>query len=184
MTTLEVLTVRASTAMNRLAELQRRAEKSGTAKSSVVAAALNELTAALEDLHHATTHMRTLAADLAAARQALDQARAEHVEFVNVIPLPCVWTDTEGVIDAANEAAAALLNVSVRRLVQRTLSLYITDRPEFIAAVAALRERRCETVEFAVQIRPRERRTRAARVIGNRVSGDSRLCWILHQLPE
>ena len=184
MTTLDSLTLRANAAMMRLADLQRRAEKSPPAHSALTNAALKELAAALADLDAATTQMRALAADLKQAREGLEKARAEHVEFVNVIPLPCVWTDPAGVIEAANEAAADLLNVSVRRLSDRTLSLYITDRTEFTAAVSTLREGRSDTVEFAAVIRPRERRTRTARIIGSRVKGDVRLCWILHQIPE
>lgn len=184
MNTVDSLTVRTHAALGRLVDLQRRAEKTPPAKSAVLTSALHELSEALTELKNATVQMRTLSEDLRTAREELQKARAEEEEFINLVPLACVWTDTEGAIETANEAAAGLLNVAARRLGGKGLSLFVTDRAEFFKAISALRDRRSEAVEVIVQVRPRERRTRAVRIMGRRVAAGTRLCWILQTVGE
>ena len=141
--------------------------------------ALKELSAAIEELQVANEQLSQHANELAASRHDAVELTARHEEFIDVLPLPCIWTDEHGAVDQANEATAALLNVAARRLAGKPLSLFVADRPSFFDALSVLRSDRSQTVDLAVQIRPRERRPRQMRLTGHRLRHDRRLCWIL-----
>lgn len=178
MNTIESLNLRTTAARSRLTELERRLEKS-TVAGPVVKPALKELSAAIEELQVANEQLSQHANELAASRHDAVGLNARHEEFIDVVPLPCIWTDEQGAVDQANEATAALLNVAARRLVGKPLSLFVSDRSVFFDALSTLRSGRSLTVDIAVQMRPRERRPRHMRLTGHRLRHDSRLCWIL-----
>ena len=178
MNTIESLNIRTTAARARLTELERRIEKS-TAPGPVVKPALKELSDAIEELQVANEQLSQHVNELAASRHDAVELTARHEEFIDVLPLPCIWTDEHGAVDQANEATAALLNVAARRLTGKPLSLFMADRPSFFDALNALRSDRSQTVDLAVQIRPRERRPRQMRLAGHRLRHDRRLCWIL-----
>jgi PAS domain-containing protein len=178
MNTIESLNIRTTAARSRLTELERRLEKS-TAQGPVVKPALKELSAAIEELQVANEQLLQHANELAVSRHDFGAMAARHDEFIDLLPLPCIWTDEHGAVDQANEATAALLNVAARRLGGKPLSLFVADRPAFFDALSVLRSDRSQIVELGVQVRPRERRPRQMRLTGHRLRYDRRLCWIL-----
>ena len=178
MNTIESLSIRTTAARSRLTELERRLEKS-SASGSVVKPALKELSAAIEELQVANEQLTQHVNELASSRHDFAGTIARHEEFIDALPLPCIWTDDHGVVDQANEATAALLNVAARRLGGKPLSLFVADRSAFFDAISQLRGDGVQTFELAVQIRPRERRPRQMRLTGHRLRYDRRLCWIL-----
>jgi PAS domain-containing protein len=182
MNTIESLTVRTNAARGRLTELERRV-KNGTAAGSVVKSALKELSSAIEHMQVASDQLSLHVNELSATRRAAAVLTARQDEFVNLLPLACIWTDEGGNVEEANEATAALLNVATRRLSGKPLSLFLSDRPAFLEVVSVLKNGASQVVDIAVQVRPRERRPRAMRATGHRPRHDVRLCWILTDVP-
>ena len=178
MNTIESLTVRTNAARGRLTELERRMESSSTA-GPVVKPALRELSSALEELQVANEQLSLHVHELSSTRHESAVLTARLDEFVNLLPLACIWTDERGTVEEANEATAALLNVAARRLSGKPRSLFLDDRPSFLDAVSVLKTGASHVVDIAVQVRPRERRPRQMRVTGHKLRHDVRLCWIL-----
>src|SRR5687768_277696 len=152
MNTIESLTVRTNAARGRLTELERRMEKT-TASGPFVKPALKELSLALEELQVANDQLSLHVSELSATRHESALLTARQDEFVNALPLPCIWTDERGNVDEANEATAALLNVATRRLNGKPLSLFLADRPAFLEAVSVLKNGASQVVDIAVQVR-------------------------------
>jgi PAS domain-containing protein len=179
MTDLHSLSVRTTAALDRLAELERRAQRVATNGGSIARPALKELSTALEELQVANEQLETTVLDLGASRQHSDEVLARFDEFVNLLPIACVWTDPGGTILEGNDGAAALLNVARPRLAGKPLMLYIANRIAFFDALAALRTSEQPQIELSVAVRPRERRPREMRLIGRRLQHDTRWCWFL-----
>ena len=180
MNTIESLNIRTIAARTRLTELERRLDKS-TTPGPVVRPALKELSAAIEELQVANEQLSQHATELAASHHDVAGLHARHDEFIDILPLPCIWTDEHGAVEQANEATAALLNVAARRLGGKPLSLFVSDRPAFFDALEQLRSDRTQQVDIGVQVRPRERRPRQMRLTGHRLRHDRRLCWIMRE---
>ena len=177
MNTLQMLTIRHTAALGKLATLQRRAERLPAPVASVTTAALQELKAALGEIEVAADWMQAQANELAAVRGDAERMRRLFTEYVDQVPVPCVWTGSEGEIDQANTAAAELLNVSAPRLCGRPLMLFLADRERFGEGVSVLNDGLARTVDFLVAVRPRERRPRPVRLVGKRLEYDPRRCW-------
>jgi PAS domain-containing protein len=178
MNTIENLTVRTNAARGRLTELERRMEKS-TVSGPGIKPALKELSTAIEELQVANEQLSLHVTELAATRHEAAVQTARQDEFINLLPLPCIWTDERGTVEEANEATAALLNVAARRLTGKPLSLFLADRSAFFDAISVLKSDASQVVDIAVQVRPRERRPHLMRATGHKLRHDSRLCWIL-----
>lgn len=184
MNQLHTLTVRTHAALGRLADLERRAEQLNTTSMPMVRPALKELGAALEELQVANDHLIEQLDELGTVR-----ARADHIarrldEFVQALPLACVWTDQDGTIVEANETAAALLNVARPRLPGKPLMLFLGDRQSFFDALRALSEPDGGAVQLAMQVRPRERRPRPARLTALVMKEDQRWCWFIRPADD
>ena len=179
MTTLQNLTLRRNAALSRLTALQRRAERVSAPGAGVIGSALNELTAALEEVQVATEQLEQQIEELATAKIEARTGRDQMNELIEVLPVACVWTTADGEIDRANGAAAEMLNVSAARLAGRPLMLFTTERRAFSDALAALTEGVTRVVEVTAVIRPRERRPREVRLIGRKLQHDTRYCWFL-----
>lgn len=179
MTTLQGLTLKRNAALGKLTTLQRRADRLAGPPAPVVASALAELESALEEINVATEQLQMHLDELAGARQEADAVRALLREFLDVLPVPCLWTDSTGQIDDANAAAAELLNVSAQRLHGRPFIHFLADREAFEQALAALNRAVSRTVVIETLVRPRERRPRAVGLTGQRLGSDARYCWFL-----
>lgn len=180
MNLIESLNLRASAVRGRLIELERRMEQSADT-GRVAKPALKELSTAIEVLQVANEQLSLHFNELASTRHETAALSARQDEFVNILPLPCIWTDERGTVEEANEATAALLNIATRRLAGKPLSLFLADRSAFLEALGVLQNGSSEIVDIAVQVRPRERRPRQMRATGHRLRHDRRFCWILNQ---
>jgi PAS domain-containing protein len=184
MSALHNLTLRTATAVGRLAELQRRADRTPDKPSAVTRTALQELSTALEELQVANEQLQIQVDELSAMREASADAQQARDEFANAVPIPGVWTNGAGVIEKGNDAASQLLNIGKHHLAGKPLMLFVTDRAALFGAVRSL----CETatlpsVDIEITVRPRERRPRKMRLRGCRLDHDERCVWFLHDLP-
>lgn len=184
MTTLQMLTVRTNAALGRLATLQRRADRISSPAATVVRTALKELGDALEGLQVANDQLQLQLVEMAEAKTAAAAAERRFEELLRVLPTACVWTTSASGIIEANPAAAAMLNVSSQHLVERPLILFFSDRSAFQLALAELVDGRGASVDFESEVRPRERRARAVRVLGRRLDGEAALCWFLLEVAR
>lgn len=184
MTQLHTLTVRTNAALGRLAELQRRAEQISTTTTPVVRPALKELGSALEELQVANEQLQAQVEEAAASRMRADEMARRLDEFIQAVPVACIWSDASGVILEASETAAAMLNVARARLPGKPLMLFLADRTRFFEALAALGAPGGGAVELELLVRPRERRPRMARITGRVLMNDARWCWFLQQVEE
>jgi PAS domain-containing protein len=183
MDTIQILTLKTTTALGKLADLQRRADGATERMAPVIRPALKELTGALEELQVANEHLQSQVEELASAKWKTATAEQRLEEFASLIPVPCLWTDAAGVIDDGNAAACSLLNISRQRLPGKPLMLFITDRDALFAALESLRRGGASgTVELELTVRPRERRPRVARVTGHITEHDPRWTWFIQDL--
>jgi len=186
MGTLHNLTLRTATAVGRLAELQRRADRIGEKSSPLARKALEELSTALEELQVANEALQNQVDELSSIRGKVTDAQEALDAFANAAPVAVVWTDRAGVIEKGNEAASQLLNIGKYHLQGKPLMLFVTDRAVLFAALRSL----CEvgnvpSVDVEIMMRPRERRPRKMKLSGRRLENDPRCVWFLHEAtPE
>jgi PAS domain-containing protein len=184
MGTLHNLTLRTATAVGRLAELQRRADRVADKPSPLAKSALQELSTTIEELQVANEALESQLEELTAARQKAISADGALDEFANAIPLAVLWTDQSGLIEKGNENASQLLNIGKHHLQGKPLMLFVTDRAILFGALRSL----CETpgiasIDVDITVRPRERRPRRMKLSGRRLEQDDRCVWFLHELP-
>ena len=175
------LTFRTATAVGRLAELQRRAERLEK-PSPLAKSALAELSTALEELQVANEALQLQIDELAAARERASSTQHALDEFANAIPMAVLWTDVAGVIKKGNDAASQLLNVGKHYLQGKPLMLFVTDRAALFAALRTVSEvNGGPAVDVEVTVRPRERRPRRMQLRGRRLDDDTQCVWFLHE---
>jgi PAS domain-containing protein len=181
MGTLHNLTLRTATAVGRLAELQRRAERITTKPlSPVTKAALQELSVALEELQVANEALEAQVQELTAVRDDASHAVQAFDEFANAAPIAVLWTDRAGVIERGNETASALLNIGKHHLQGKPLMLFVTDRQTLFGALRSMVEAsNAAAIDVEVTVRPRERRPRKMTLSGRRLEHDARCVWFL-----
>ena len=184
MTQLHTLTVRTNAALGRLADLQRRAEQISTATTPVIRPALKELSSALEELQVANEQLQSQIEELVTARTRADELSRRMDEFLQIVPIACLWTDPAGVILEANESAAVLLNVARPRLPGKPLMLFVADRQPFFDVLTALKAPGGGAAEIETLVRPRERKPRAARLTARVLAHDTRWCWFISPAAE
>ena len=181
MSTIHNLTLRTATAVGRLAELQRRAERISENRSPVIKSALAELSTALEELQVANEALQGQVDELNALRMSAEDALNTVDEFAQALPIAALWTDSGGVIDKGNDAASQLLNVGKHHLVGKPLMLFIPDRGVLFGALRRL----CDTpqvtaVDVEVTVRPRERRPRKMKLAGRKLQHRAGCLWFFH----
>ena len=181
MGTLHNLTLRTATAVGRLAELQRRAERLTEKPSPIAKSALAELSTALEELQVANEALQAQLDELNAVRTNIESAQRANEEFAQALPIAVLWTNQAGVIEKGNDVASQLLNIGRYHLQGKPLMLFITDRGPLFAALRAV----CEVegvpaVDIDVTVRPRERHPRKMKLCGRRLQHDLRCIWFLH----
>jgi PAS domain-containing protein len=180
--TLHNLTLRTATAVGRLADLQRRAERLADKPSPIAKSALTELSTALEELQVANEALQTQVDELNSVRGTVEKAQRAMDEFAQAVPIAALWTDRAGVIEKGNDAASQLLNIGKHHLQGKPLMLFITDRGSLFAALRSL----CEAdgvpaVDVDITVRPRERRPRRMKLCGRRLQHDTRCVWFIHE---
>src|SRR5215471_1905006 len=149
--------------------------------------ALEVLQTSLEELHVAEEEMLQQHEAIAVAQQAVVAAHQQYQQLFDLDPDEHVVTDRHGLIQEANQAAAALLAVSQERLVGMPLALFVTReaRRAWRTWLATLTTGlRCQTWEG--RLRPRRRPPFAAELtvvaLPDPQDETVRLLWLLRDL--
>src|SRR5713101_2661252 len=142
-----------------------------------------------EELQVAEEELHQQKEELLAAQQVVEAERQRYQELFDFAPEGYLVTDPAGVIQQANRAAAALLNVPSALLVNKPLIVFVapTEHKAFRAQLIHLRQvRRVE--EWAVRIQPRggtpfeaSLTVAVAHDLKGRVVG---LYWLLRDIPR
>jgi PAS domain-containing protein len=140
----------------RAARLQRMSGVADSPSGIALEQAVSVATEILQDL---------AGAEMEAERRlhAMRQERERADYLLDHLPVPCIVADDAGRIGQANRAAALLLNVSSRHLVDQQLLHFSRDRESFIHLLDGLR-RDGTGVQSEVTLHPRERQPVTARV--------------------
>lgn len=126
----------------RVNELQERATDGAAQLDGVLPEAFQELQTAVEELQVAEEELRRQNDQLLAANDAITAAQQRYQDLFDFAPDGYLVTDPNGVIQAANQAAARLLRTEARFLAGKPLVLFIAraDRPAFDALLARLHQ--------------------------------------------
>jgi PAS domain-containing protein len=169
-----------STALHRLAILQRRAEHLSPDTTKLLQRTLKELEGALEQLRAAQDQLITQRDELAAVQAQLEIERRKYWQLFDAVGDACLVTTPEGEILEANRAASELLNISQRFLIGRSFAVFVcNDRARVLAQAARLAEYG-GSADWVFGIRPRERApfNAACRVVASD-AGDRTLRWLM-----
>lgn len=176
MNTIQILSMKAAAAATRLAELERKKDRPSADASRLTGVALRELQGSVEALRVAIDHLHEVSAGLAAARQEAQVTGKRYDELLDAMPVACLFTDEDGIVSSANEAAARLLNISARHLAGKPLLLFVADRKHF----ASLLRASCadgEAMAAQLTLRPRDRKSRVVAAHVRYLSRHERRSW-------
>ncbi|MEA5624570.1 PAS domain S-box protein [Nostoc sp. UHCC 0251] len=132
------------------------------AQSAEIMQVNQELQQALEELQVVEEELRGQNEELAVARELVELERQRYQDLFEFAPDAYLVTDTVGIIQKANRAAAALLAVRQQYLVNKPLILFIAqeDRQTFITQL----NNRQQQQEWEAYLKPREGRDFPARI--------------------
>lgn len=118
---------------HRVAKLEQYINSGGMPQVELVEEAFEELRITLEELHIAEEELIQQNSELAAARASVEAERQRYQELFEEAPDGYIVTDDLGIVQEANHAAAALLNISQKFLIGKPLINYIhnSERPAF-----------------------------------------------------
>jgi PAS domain S-box-containing protein len=149
----------------------------------------SELTETVEELSVALEELQTANAELGGAHQASAQEYQRYRQLFECAPDGYLVTGLHGMIQEANRAAAALLNVRPNRMAGKPLMVFIArkDHRRYLSKLAGLRQGG-ELHEWEVTLQPRDRppmpaavSTAPARDAQGRMVG---LLWLLRDITE
>ncbi|HKE19922.1 MAG TPA: ATP-binding protein [Kofleriaceae bacterium] len=150
---------------------------------------LEDLATSLEELKVAEEELAAQNRELEAAQASAEVERRRYRELFMDAPEGYLLTDERGTIGEANQAAAALLGISVPLLVGKPLPLFIgiEDRPEFQRWLRRIREGELGVTTHAeaqVHIASRDRSFPCSFSVWRTGDRDGRrsLRWALHDL--
>jgi PAS domain S-box-containing protein len=117
------------------AEIDRLRERISRFRASDVAPAesvLAELEVAYEELRVAEEEVRTQQEEIARLAESSQLARWQQERMLEMVPVPMLTTDREGLVRSANAAAAGLLGVPLPHLLGKPLAMYVAmeHRPD------------------------------------------------------
>lgn len=110
---------------NRVEQLHQSAKELFLAPRNLLKEAFEELNTALEELEVAYDQLCQKNEELALARLAVEVERQRYQDLFECAPDGYLVTDTNGIIQEANQAAASLLNVERHFLVGKPLLIFI-----------------------------------------------------------
>ena len=171
------------------AELRRRGDELKTEGGELVIESIEQLQTALEELRVAEEELRTQNAQLIATHDALEEERARYREMFELAPDAYLVTDPDGVIRAANEAAARLFGIQERFLIGKPLANYVSDeeRKSFRAKLnSILTSDRVIEIDARMQLRTGEHLDSAIRVapVRNSKGELTGLRWLVRNVTE
>jgi PAS domain S-box-containing protein len=122
-------------AQDRLTELLARIEHPDADHQALVEEATEALSNSLQELHVAQEELQAQNEELQATREQLEAERQRYQTLFDFAPDGYLVTDTGGVIQKANRAAADLLGLPPDHLVGKPLALFVAkaDQPAFYA---------------------------------------------------
>jgi len=122
-----------NSACHRASVIQQKVKESGWLEPDALTISLEELQAALEELRVADEEIRQQNEELILTRAAAEAERQRYQELFEFAPDGYLVTDSVGVIQEANRAAASLLGILQRHLIGKPLIVFIPDegRPAF-----------------------------------------------------
>ena len=127
-----------------IAALHERVAVEPVQAAEVLPKILEDLHTALEELHVAEEEQYQQNEALAAARLTAEVERQRYQELFDFAPDGYLVTDSDGMIQEANRAAAALLGVPQPHLLDKSLTGFIVERtPTFSAFLPRLRQLEC-----------------------------------------
>jgi len=153
------------------------------------AAELAELQRALKDLEVAYEEVDQQTEELETAREELERQRHRYVSLFEEAPFGYLVTDSHGVVENANRAAAGLLNISPWHLKSKPLFVFLAtpDRAYFRTLLARLRAGETAS-DREVILQPREREPFAAVLTVMRDAGrpdkEGQLRWSIRDISE
>lgn len=143
---------------HRIVALQQRVTGEPAQAAEVLVEAMEDLRAALEELRVADEELRQQNEALATARSAVEAERQRYQELFDFAPDGYLITDTAGIIQEANRAAATMFGVLPHYLVGKPLMIFL-DLEEHAAFCVQLRFRlpQSERVqEWEMRVQPRQ----------------------------
>jgi PAS domain S-box-containing protein len=116
-----------------------------------------QLSAALEELHVATEELRQQNEELLATRQAIEAERQRYQDLFEFAPEGYLVTDLNGIIQEANHAATAALDVDQEFLMGKPLLVFVAeeDRKTFHDRLAGLRTDTSTAQDWEIGLQPR-----------------------------
>jgi PAS domain S-box-containing protein len=151
--------------------------------------ALEELQVANEELFQQHEELCRQNQELSVAQQAVEAERQRYQELFEFAPDAYLVTDTNGVIQEANRAAATLLNISQTFLVGKALNLYVVknERPVFHSKLTELYQAD-EVQEWEMYLQPRNKTPIIAAVkvaaVRNQLGNLVCLRWLLRDIID
>jgi PAS domain S-box-containing protein len=179
-------------ALDRIAELQRRSVAEPRPGQGLLPEALAELDVVMEELSVTGEELRSQTLELATARRALEAERQRYQELFESAPVAYLVTDPMARVREANRAGATLLGVGKGFLIGKPLAAYVdgSDRWGFRSMVNRLGQGdQGRVADWPLRLRRRggEVLTVAATVepIRDHDGGLASLRWLLRRLePE
>jgi PAS domain-containing protein len=123
--------------------------------------------------------LRRTAAGHETAQQAADLQTQRLAEVIAHLPIAYLLTTPDAIIQQANPAAAAMLNLSARALLGRNLLLFVDERVEWMRMIGTVRADGSSLRHLAM-IHPRERMAQRMEAIVTPSAGpEPALHWML-----
>ena len=171
------------------AELRRRNDELETEENGLIEESIEQLQTVLEELQVAEEELRIQNAELIATRDALEEERERYRDMFELAPDAYLVTDPEGVIRAANEAAARLLGIQGRFLTGKMLRNFVLveERNSFRAKIDSIRGAdRVIEIEARMQTRSGEPLDAAIRVapVRNSKGELTALRYLVHNVTQ
>ena len=177
-----VLITRTAAAEKRLMALTEQHERGDRTDSKLSKTVLRELNEALEELRVAAEHLQLAADDLALARRDAGASAENYRELFDVLPVPCVLTNDQGVVEEANGHASKLLNVATAYLAGKPLLLYVPQRDLYFRLFDQVKAD--GTTHARVMVRPRDRKPFEVHVTVRALKRQMRWCWVFLEADQ
>jgi len=173
----------------RTGDLQQQARQDHSEPGELASAVIAELQVSLEELRVAEEELQQQNEELVASRQAIEVERQRYRDLFEFAPDGYVVTDTAGVVQEANRAAAALLGITQKAVVGKPLVLYFAQESH-LAFYARLRHlSQGEGIHaWEVSVQPRKGTlvpvSLAAAPVQDRPSQVTGVRWLLRDITE
>jgi len=173
---IDAIELQLAAAFQRFNTLQRRAEGTRDA-AAILTKTFAELSTALEEARVAQEQLIDQRTRIEQLQLELQHQYERYWQLFDEMPSPYIVTTADTKITDVNKAAAHLLNVSQRFLVNKVLSVFVCeDRARLLQTAASLATEGGER-DLVVKLRPRER---APLAVQAHVAGEAgSLRWIL-----